>query len=258
MTITVTPTVDASNSPPRIKLNVAASAGETSTTVTRLDPSGAWVPVRTTDGNPLQLSAGSGLLYDYEPPYGQSVKFSSVESPATVSSSVTLSPSRPWLVHVGVPALSITFRFSPNPSPRRVRPVVRGVFQPLGRVNPIIVTDGARHGRMLALSLLLEGPSERAAFEALTADASTLLLNVPSSLGYNVDTAYISIGDIETLPVMDKVFEQWFTVTMPYYEVDRPLGGQQPQRTLADLMSYATLADLNSHYATLNDLYVGP
>jgi hypothetical protein len=258
MTITVTPTVDASNLPPRIKLAVAASAGETSTTVTRSDPSGAWIPVRTNDGNPLQLSAGSGLLYAYEVPFGQSTTFSSVQSPGTVSAAVTLNSSAAWLVHVGQPALSVSLTFRPGSLQEESYSVMRGVFRPLGRVHPIIVTDGARSGPSSSLVVDRNSLVDVSAFKALLADASTLLLNIPPSLGTGFDTSYIAIDTYKIGRLTDLVIDENRDFLLPFDVVDRPLGGQQPQRTLADLMSYATLADLNSHYATLNDLYVGP
>jgi hypothetical protein len=41
--------------------------------VTRRDPDGHTVPVRTADGGPQPLSAGQATLYDYEAPYGEPV-----------------------------------------------------------------------------------------------------------------------------------------------------------------------------------------
>ncbi|NUR28511.1 MAG: hypothetical protein HOV83_22175, partial [Catenulispora sp.] len=81
MTVTVAPTVELSNVPPRVRLDVSASAGETSTTVVRNDPDNVQRPVRTSDGAPLTLSGGVGLLYDYEVPYATVVTYTTLESP---------------------------------------------------------------------------------------------------------------------------------------------------------------------------------
>jgi hypothetical protein len=46
---------------------------------------------------------------------------------------------------------------------------------------------------------------------------------------------------------------------MPFQVVDRPVGGSQAQRTLADLIApYPTLGDLKAAYPTLADLLSGP
>jgi hypothetical protein len=246
------------NQPPRVSLAVTASAGETSSTITRLNPDGTTVLVRTGDGNPVPISAGSASLFDYEMPYGQGVAYSSVESPATVSNTVTVAPARPWLVHPAIPSRSMQITFGPNPSPRRTRPVVRGVYNVLGRTNPIVISDGVRHGRMLTLTLLIRGQAEMDAFDALTADSAPLLLNVPTALGYHVPTAYISIGDLEYLPVQNKVYELWFNITMPYYEVDRPAGGSAAQRNLSTLTTFASITALNGAYTTLAAVQAGP
>jgi hypothetical protein len=112
-TVTVAPTVELSNVPPRVRLDVTDSGTPNlfATTVMRLDPDGALRPVRTQDGAPLTLgTSGSnrvGLVYDYEAPYGAPVSYSTLESPSTVSNPVTVDESRVWLVHPGVPALSL-------------------------------------------------------------------------------------------------------------------------------------------------------
>jgi hypothetical protein len=85
--VTVVATVENSTNPqdpPRVRLNVTDTGTTPSlfaATVTRLDPDGQVVPVRTADGNPLTLLHKSGttrvgLLYDYEMPYGAPVTYS--------------------------------------------------------------------------------------------------------------------------------------------------------------------------------------
>lgn len=258
MAITVSPSVEASNWPPRVRLDVAASAGETSTTVTRTDPDGTIVPVRTGDGNPLALASSAGTLYDYEAPFGAAVTYSSQETPANVSSPVTVPASRVWLIHPGVPTLSQPVRLAPGTFTKRTRDVSQGVFWPQGRSTPIIVSDGARKTAQSTLAVLTISPDEAAGIDAVMSDAGVLLLNIPATLGYNFGTCYIAPGKIEAGPVIDKVFEQWLTFSWPFYVVARPAGGSQAQRTLADLLSYATLADLKRTYATLGDLLAGP
>ncbi|MGZ4617182.1 MAG: hypothetical protein ACXV3F_00330 [Frankiaceae bacterium] len=259
MTITVTPTVDTANWPARVKLSVSASAGETSTTITRLNPDGTTWPVRTNDGNPLALSGGSGLLYDYEAPYGAAVSYSSQESPSTVSAQVTVAVSRVWLVHPGVPSLSQPVRLAAGAFTRRTRPVTQGVFQVMGRTNPVVVSDGARKGVQSTLTVLTQSQADADAIDALMSDAGVVLLNIPTTLGYNFRTCYIAPGEMQSGPVVDKVFETWQTFSWPFYVVDRPAGGSQAQRTWADVIAgYASWSAVKAHYSTWTDVIAGP
>jgi hypothetical protein len=73
-TVTVVATVETATTPQRVRLDVTDVGAPNlfTTTVTRLNPDGRVVPVRTLDGNPLTLTTSGanriGLLYDYEMP----------------------------------------------------------------------------------------------------------------------------------------------------------------------------------------------
>lgn len=258
MSVTVTPTVEASNVPPRVRLDVAASAGETSTTVLRLDANGTTVPVRTTDGNPLPLSSGVGLLYDYEVPFQTAVEYSTVETPGTISASVTVPEGRIWLENPGVPSLSMPIGMMLPSLMSETYAVKQGVFYPMGRSSPIVVTDGARSSAQSTLVVLVETLNDIKAIRTLVADAGVLLLNIPASLNLGLDTCYIAVAEVQINRLTDVNANPTRTVTMPFVVVDRPAGGSQAQRTLADLLDFPTLAALKSYYATLLDLAAGP
>lgn len=259
MAVTVTPTVEESTGqgdPPRIRLDVTATAGETAATVTRLNPDGATVPVRTTDGNPLTISAGTALVYDYEAPFGQPVRYSTVETPGTLSAAVTVAEPAVWLIHVGVPALSRRVRIIDVP--QRARPVVRGIHTPMGRRYPVVQTDGQRKAAEYTLTVRTDDDDERAALDDLLDDAGTLLLNVPAGKGWGVGAEYVSVGDSTEARRADwgaYPLRDWL---LPCTVVDRPVGGTQAERTLADLAGYGTLAALSAAYGTLFDVAVGP
>jgi hypothetical protein len=144
--ITVTPTVELSNTPPRVRLNVAdtGTPAFTSTTITRLNPDGTTSPVRTTDGGPVPISGGTGLVYDYEAPYGQAVTYSSVETPGNVTAPVTVAVSQVWLIHPGTPALSTPIDLRVGALDDETLPVRQAVYWPLGRSTPVVIGDGAR------------------------------------------------------------------------------------------------------------------
>jgi hypothetical protein len=257
MTVTVTAVSQPANIPPRVQLTVTGTTEKT-TTVTRLNGDGSSVPVRTSDGGPLVLS-GATTLYDYEMGFGEAVSYSSLESPSTVSTQVAVAVAQVWLIHPGVPGLSMPVQnFRPGTWAKRTAIVKQGVFYPMGRTNPVIISDGARRGLQASMTILTRSQDERDWLGALISDAGTLLLNIPLGLGYSMKTSYVGLGDADYSPVIDKVFEDWLDVTLPFYVVDRPAGGSQAQRTYADLLSFASYQSLEAAYSDYTHLLAGP
>ena len=262
--VTVTATLEASNVPPRVRLDVVDNGSPYyfATTVTRLNPDGTTSAVRTQDGNPLQLvTSGSnrtGLLYDYEAPFGYAVSYSTMETPGTVSASVTVPETNVWLIHPGIPSLSMPVTLAPGTLQQTVYPVHQGVFYPMGRTNPVVQTDGARKGGQSSLVVITQSLSEAASVRDLVADAGILLLNVPPDPGTGVDAQYIAVADVTISRGTDTGIDGLRIVSMPFVVVDRPAGGSQSQRTLADLFVYPNLAALMTAYPTFADLLAGP
>lgn len=264
MTITITATAEPDNVPPRVRIDITATAGAGTETILRYGPDGRAVPVRTLDGNPLPLSGVpgdyDGLIYDYEMPLGQTVVYGRIEdddsTPPILSDEVFLADTRVWLVHPGVPALSMPIFVASFGG--RVRRASRGVFQPMGRSTAVVVSDGARKGFESLIEVKTESLDELANLYSLLEDASTLLLNVPPSLGWGVATTYISVGDVEESRLMEYAGEPRRYVSLPYVVTARPAGGTQSQRTYADLLEYATYADLSVAYEDYLDLLAGP
>lgn len=257
-TITVTPTVEASNVPPRVRLDIADSGtpAVTQTTVTRLNPDGSLVPVRTYDGNPVALTSGTALLYDYEAPYGQAVSYSSTESASVVSAQVTVPETRIWLVHPGVPALStpITVQSWGEVTVR----ATQGVFWPMGRSTPVVVTDGARKSAQFTLTVLTGTSDEAASMAALLGDLGSLLLNIPASKNAGRPTGYVAVGDVQVSRPSRITSEAARLWTLDCTDIDRPVGGSQAQRTYVDLLSYPTYAALQAAYPSYTALLAGP
>lgn len=257
MTVTVAPTVELGNEPPRVRLDVTGNAGETAATITRLDPDGRTRTVRTFDGNPLSLSTGAGLIYDYEAPFGSPVTFSTVESPGIVSAAVAVNSTRVWLIHVGVPELSTPVTVaSLGPRTYAAR---RGVFYPMGRATPVVQTDGSRKSAEWTLSVYTATLEERAAIEDLCSDAGVLLLNVPADKGWGVNAEYVAVGDLTENRVSRFAGEPSRTWELPLTVVDAPAGGSQSERTYVDvLVDNATYADLMTRYPSYLALLAGP
>lgn len=260
MTQTITATVDAGNVPPRVRIDVWTDEPlNTAAIITRVDSAGTVTEVRTYDGNPLQLTPNGNVLtasfYDYEMPYGQTVHYSDIERTTLTSGDVVVNVPNVWLVHPGVPSLSLPIRFRRGSFVSTVRPIRQGVFEVLGRSTPIVVTDGARSSGASSFIVRIQTPDELAALMAIVDDGATLLLNASPALDYGIDTAYIAVGDVtvkrpfEVLGIDDR------DVEMPYRVVDRPVGGSQAQRTWADVISEnATWSTVLAKYAKWSDV----
>lgn len=261
-TVTVVPTVDTSSTPPRVQLAVTDSGTPAlfAATVTRLDPDGVRRVVRTTDGNPLVLTtSGSnrvGTVYDYEPPYGTPLTYSTLESPGTVSSPVTVAETRIWLTNPGVPALSMPISLASIGT--RTRKAQQAVFYPMGRKNPVVLTDGARRSAEGVLEVRTDTLDELSDLLGLLGDAGVLLLNVPATLNWGIDTCYIAIGDVDEERLIDYAGEPKRYVSLPYTVVDAPVGGSQADRTFDDLLSFASFSVMQANYPTFAALLAGP
>lgn len=259
MTITVVATLEASNAPPRVRLDVTSvGGGNLQATVTRLGADGRTVPVRTADGNPLPLTvSGSdrvGLAYDYEAAYGTTVQYGTGEFGPS-GSPLLVDVSQPWLIHVGIPTLSQPVTFGEGSFAEELLTVSRGVFRPLGRSSVVVVTDGARKDPQSSFTLVIETLPQIAGLKALLKNASPLLLNIPVGLNTGVDTDYISVGDVPIRRLTANVIDTYRLVPMPYDVVDRPAGGSQSQRTYADVLNaFATYADVLAAYSTYAEL----
>lgn len=259
--LSITATAVSTSTPPavRIDINDTRSPGQaTALTVMRTDPDGTQSPVRTFDGNPLALSAGVGQVFDYEMPLGAAVSYTTIDVPGVSSLQVTVTSSQAWLVHPGVPTRSIPITLMPGSLQQETYSVTRGVFYPLGRTNPVVVTDGARHGASTQLVLLAQTPGELSAIKTLVADAGVLLLNPPDN-SWEFGPQYLSVGDVQVARFTDVVIDAYRTVTLPVIVVDRPAGGSQSARTYTDVLAdYGTYSAVQAGYRSYADLLAGP
>jgi hypothetical protein len=257
-TLTVTP--EPGNTPPRVRLDIADAGTPAVATVTprRTEPDGSTAPVRTPTGVGFALTASGtsrvGTLYDYEMPLGAPVAYTLDENPA-VAGSARVDSEAVWLIHPGVPSRSIAVDLRPASFAQVTRAVNRGVFWPMTRETPIVITDGRRKAAETSIVIRTDTLDDILAVVALTADAQTLMLNAPPALALGVTRRYISVGDItEERPsdIGQDAYRDW---TLPYVVVDRPEGGSQAQWTLADIKAtYADLATIKARFTTMADI----
>lgn len=243
---TLTATPEPGHTPPRVRLDFSDNTGSpvTSVTITRTDVSGRSYPVRTTDGAPSQLSGAPVTLYDYEARYGSPVTYST-DAPQSPSAVTTLAVDRPWLIHPGIPSRSVTFTHGAGSHASEDWDIDQGAFQILGRSTPVIATSGARYAPASTLVVVISTDEEREALKLLLSDGATLLMNVPTSRSWGVDTDYIAVGKVPVDRLSPVLTEPHRNITLPYQVVARPGGGTQAAFTWDTVASqYATWADL--------------
>lgn len=257
MTVTVVATPDPTNFPPRMQLVVTATT-EKSATVTRLNGDGSTVPVRTSDGGPLTITGGTATFFDYEMPFGVAVSYSSLESPASISSQVAVTVSKVWLIHPGVPGLSMPINLMPGTLQDETYAVKQGVFVVQGRTNPVVISDGSRKGPQSQLVVVTETVDEKVELQALISDVSALLLNIPAGMATGFDTQYIQIDTVKASRFTEVVIDGWRSFTLPFFVVDRPAGGSQAQRSYVDLLQFASYQALQAAYPSYTALLAGP
>lgn len=249
VTVTALPLAD----PPRILLDLVGFLGTTAT-VTRIDQAGNRSPVRL--ANPVTLDAGTATFEDYEVPFGQPVRYEVAATLTVMSDPVQLDITVPWLIHPGLPDLSIPITVAGRDD--RVYAANQGAFKVMGRAAPLIRSDGVRAEPTYNLTLSTTSTEQTAALKAILGDSSTLLLQIPADDIYE----WVAVGDLSEAdvvpffmaPVATAKYRHW---TLPVTVTDAPEGLLQAQRTLADLAAeFGTLQEIYDNYATLRDVAV--
>jgi hypothetical protein len=246
------------NVPPRLLIQVG-NIGGTSAQVVRLNADGSTVPVRAAD--PAQLSSGGWIGYDYEAPYNQAVTYevipSNGASGAVHSPSVTLEVDRPWLVHPGVPDLSVPVQIL-LPFGDETAVSSAGVHQIMGRATPIVITDGRRKAPTFSMTVVTDSDEAAADVDALLFDTAPLLLQVVQPGVTRSLYRWVAVGDVTVSSAEQPFASQWREWSLACTTVDRPVGSLQAQRTYADLPAEAaSYEDLLSLYATDRGVLTG-
>jgi len=235
VTLTLTASVEADHTPPRVRLDVNDTTGTVpSVTITRLDPDSVYRKVRTSDDAPLPLSGGLATIYDYEAPFGYALTYMT-DLAGSPTATVQIDSAQSWLVHLGVPSRSCPIEFAPGSFTTVTRTVPQGVFVVLERPDPVVASGGARLLGASQFVLMTETISDLAALDLLFSDGSTLFLNVPPSLGYDVDSMYVAPGDVVFGRPSSVATHKDRTITVPYQTVGRPSGGTQAAITWNDV-----------------------
>ena len=248
--LTVIP--DPTNRPPRVLLELTGALG-TQVTINRVDAAGTRTPVRL--ANPATLNGGSAVVYDYECPFLQTVRYEAITSGPTITSDpIVLNVAQSWLIHPGIPSLSMPIKAKPPQT--RTRSARQGVFEVIGRTTPLTRTDSPRRAPTFNLVVKTFGQDEAQALETLLADNSVLLLQIANPGRTRTDYWWASIGDVTEDDITDGYPEdpyEWWT--LPITVTDAPSGLLQAQRTWRDVLGeFSTWRDLLNAYATWRDV----
>lgn len=258
---TFTATAEPLNVPPRVRLDISAFTGSTVGHVTRIDAAGGVAKVRA--GDPVALTSGAAVLYDYEAKFGQAFTYTiytdaGVGLNGMTSNSVTLAVYTPWLLHPGVPNLSQKVTISSMGD--QTLDATRGVHTVLGRADPIVITDGVRRSPTFDLTLRTKSDAAEAGLLTLLQDGSPLLLQATYGTMKGTSYNWVSVGAVtrvDMVPFFDNTDVQW---TLPCTVTSAPAGLLQTQRTWGDLLAEypSTWRQVTSAYATWRGALTGP
>lgn len=222
-------------------------SGIQTTTVTRLDPDGVWRPVRSTNGDDLQVCISSCAFFDHEAPLDGPLTYQSTSAQASgayVSNTVTVSSGgQAWLTHPGHPQYAGVAVVTPD-GLTESRPARRGVFSPIGMSLPVVVND-VRSGSTGTVVVQTNSAADVARLRNMLADGAPLLLRQPALWGG--DSWWVSIGDVGIDRFTRIATDNWRHWTLPYLRVDRPPGA-------TDGAVGVTYNDLKATYANYNAL----
>lgn len=254
MTATVTVTPQPLNQPPRILVQVAGLAG-TAVTVSRVNADGSTYVLRT--ANPATLVSGAWTGYDYESPFAQAGVYTAtnqlgVTASASVAALREYGVQTPWLIHPGIPALSMPVTVA-KPGPLPVTDVRQGVFDVIGRTNPVIRTDGKRRAPTFTLTLSTYSWAEQDTLAAILATASTLLLQITYPDWERGDYYWIAVSTVTPSRPVDYYGADFMQWALSCTATGAPAGLLQPQWTCGGLLaSVASCAAVLTRYATCN------
>ena len=191
---------------------------------------GEWLPVRHSDGYDVPVPDDFAVVYDYECPNGQDVRYrlralhdysGLYASSEWVEGTVMWESAQWWVKHPIRPTLNLPVVVS---SYREVNRAVRQTaFQPMGSILPVVVSD-TRGGPTGTVVLLAFDTDEQDALDALLDTTDTLLLQGPVEDGH--PDRYVRFGDHGSSRVVDKSFSHITHESLPWWEVAVPGGAQ--------------------------------
>jgi hypothetical protein len=235
-------------------------------TLRRVHQDGSMQPVRGYVGDLVRVPFTQSpiVVEDYEAPMGEIIAYL-VEwynasgdkilllSIGVGASPVLEDPDYVWLKSPGIPALNTTVLME---SPVKwSRPARSTTLDIVGRTNPVNIS-GKRAGGTSSLSVLVWDPSAHEQLNSLLDNGLPVLIQAMPGYGIN-GNLYLSVGDVDSDPVMDAANEPGWRWTLNVAKIDRPSGGIQGSAisTWQDILDgYDTWADVFDAFGTWADV----
>lgn len=258
MAFTATPEPD--NQPPRVRLDLTGGT-DGPVPVVRTNPDGTTTLVQ----EPVTVNGGTGTVFDYLAPFGGALSYTDTVT-GQVTGQVTLDVSTVWLINPFRPMASMPISvdssraasFGAATWAKRTHRTSRTLVRLPYRRRPIVVTGGGRQAPSSTLVVRTYTLDELDRLMDLTGDDSSLLLNVPDSLGLGVGSSWISVDDLDEDRRDTHGADPYRSWVMPYDTVDAPFGrpvSLWSWETLEE--SFATLDDADAAFATWEDQETG-
>jgi hypothetical protein len=167
-------------------------------------------------------------LYDYEAPNGTAATYRAratyqlsgldITGAWVTSSAATWTSTSLWLKDVAVPARNMAVENVLMPEPTYGR--TQGVFQPVGAVFPVVVSDVRQAGRS-TITLETLTAADETALRTLCSGA-VLLLQAPTTTGFGWGNRYVAPGTLRESRKTQEVASEWRLWELDLVEVAQP------------------------------------
>ncbi len=237
-------TLTAQGTAGRVMIELDDNAGDATTTgfeVQRSDDGGTtWVAVRTVDGDDGIIAGTAVTIYDYEAPNGTLATYraralhdysGSFAASGWVTNTVMWDTEDWWIKHPNLPALNVNLGRGMYSYSEVTRAARQGVFQPVGALRPIVVSD-TRGGPVGVVVVQFATVALQDALDVLLDETATVLLQGPTLHGH--PDRYVSIGEHRSERVIDKGRFHMTRETLPWTEVEANAGAQLGEQYTAD------------------------
>lgn len=176
-----------------------------------------------TPGLSTSLLAPVAALDDGECPLDQSVQYVIVNGAVTggqmSSDPATLdSGGRTWLTHPTRASAPVTVDL--RETPKREHDLDQGVFWPIGRHHPIVVTGTRRRAATGTVGFNATSRAERDTLLALLDDAAPVLLRTPGH--FHFPDSWLALGAVVEDPEDRKAWQDAWLLTADFHTVDPP------------------------------------
>lgn len=164
------------------------------------------------------------IVIDGEAPFDTALRYE-VYSPAITGGRAAAQPvvltsaGLTWLTHPAAPSAPFVVQLS-APTPARVYDLDQGVFYPIGRSRPIVVSAAQRHAATGTLTFGATTRTELRTLLATLADASPVLLRMPGD--WDPGDMWVALGGLTVDPQGRLPYQDTRLIVAPFTEVDPP------------------------------------